>query len=155
MVINIAGYDVLIDDEDFEKAQYIKWHRINKNGSPYFSKSFRSKDNKYHSILLHRLIINAPHGKHVDHINGDTLDNRKSNLRICSRTDNNCNLKRRVDNTSGYKGVSFDKKKKKWAAYISKNKKRHFLGYFNTPKEAHKAYCKASKKYHGEFRRIA
>jgi hypothetical protein len=99
--------------------------------------------------------MNIQNDLHIDHINGNTLDNRKANLRICTRAENNCNIKRRKNNTSGYKGVSFDKRKKKWSAYISKNYKHYFLGYFVTPEEAYIAYCKASKKYHGEYGRIA
>jgi hypothetical protein len=155
MIIKIDGYNVLIDDEDHERIKSVKWHCFGNKDRPYFGNTVNLGKGKYTAILLHREIMNASPGTHIDHISGNTLDNRKQNLRICSRAENNCNLKRRVDNTSGYKGVSFDKKKNKWASYISKNKRHHFLGYFDTQESAYIAYCEASKKYHGEYGRIA
>jgi hypothetical protein len=96
-------------------------------------------------------VSNCPDDKIVDHINGNTLDNRKINLRICTAGENNCNQRKRSDNTSGYRGVSYNKEKKRWVAYISKNGKRYSLGYFFDIEKAHVAYCIASEKYHGEF----
>ena len=149
MIVKITGYDVLIDDEDLEKVTTIKWTVLKTKGLIYF----RRNNHENNAMLLHRYIINARKGTCVDHISGDTLDNRKCNLRICTIAQNTMNSKRRSDNRSGYKGVGWVKAKRKWQAKIMVNQKTIFLGHFNTPEEAHAAYCEASEKYHGEFGR--
>lgn len=89
----------------------------------------------------------------IDHINGMKTDNRIKNLREADRFDNTRNVKRRKDNSSGYKGVSLSNGK--WMAriwsIIDNKRKRCYLGYFNSPEEAYAAYCKAAKELHGEF----
>lgn len=90
---------------------------------------------------------------HIDHINRHTEDNRWANLREATRTENHANCKRYKNNRSGFKGVCYFRPKKKWFAQISINGKRPFLGYFNTPEEAHAAYVEAAQKYFGEFAR--
>lgn len=100
---------------------------------------------------LHRLIMNAPDGMAVDHINGDITDNRKSNLRICVNSENLRNRGAQRNNKSGYKGVSWHKPTGKWVAMICINKKRKYLGVFINKKDAAIAYNEASIKYHGEF----
>jgi hypothetical protein len=153
MIINIAGYDVLIDDEDFEKVTSIDWHLLSGRGKVYFRKSKYLGQNKRKTILLHRFITNAPADKQIDHVNGNTLDNRKSNLRLCTVAENTRNCKKKKK--TGYKGVFFRKDRGKFTAQIRENYHIHFLGYFNAPEEAYEAYCEASKKYHKEFGRIA
>jgi AP2 domain/HNH endonuclease len=106
------------------------------------------------AILLHRLIaekMGIDTTNDIDHINGNKVDCRRCNLRSASRCQNSWNSIKGKSNTSGYKGVSFDKRKNKWSAYITTNRKRKFLGYFNTPELAYQAYCDAAKKYHGDF----
>ena len=78
---------------------------------------------------MHRVITKCPKGKQVDHINGDGLDNRKANLRICTVNENNKNAKMRKDNKSGYKGVSWYPNRHKWRCVIFVNKKQIYLGY--------------------------
>ncbi|MDR2485549.1 MAG: HNH endonuclease, partial [Treponema sp.] len=85
MKINICGYEVLIDDEDYERVCVIKWRRT--SAGPYFGTGKRI-NGKYKIVWLHRFIIDAPEGFEVDHINLDTLDNRKANLRVCTRAQN-------------------------------------------------------------------
>ncbi|HBZ17536.1 MAG TPA: Fis family transcriptional regulator [Pantoea sp.] len=87
----------------------------------------------------------------LDHINGDKLDNRIINLRLATRSQNNSNVLLRADNSSGYKGVSWQLPNRKWVARISINRKRITLGFFATKEEAAKAYRLASIQYHGEF----
>jgi hypothetical protein len=90
-----------------------------------------------------------------DHRNpAETLDNRRSNLRRIPSQKNKWNVRRRVDNKSGFKGVSLDASGK-WRAQIGLDGKRIYLGLFCSPKAAHKAYRSASKQYHGEFGRAA
>lgn len=101
-------------------------------------------------IYLHRLVINTPLDKITDHINGDRLDNRLKNLRICEQKDNCCNNLIRKINKSGYKGV-VKTKNNKYFSYISFRKKRYSIGYFRTAEEAAIAYNKKAIELHGEF----
>lgn len=87
----------------------------------------------------------------IDHINGRRDDNRLCNLRLATRSENTRNAKRRSDNTSGFKGVGFHKAQGKWRARIKIDGRRKDLGRFDTPEEAHAAYCKAAAELHGEF----
>tara|TARA_R110000824_G_scaffold396554_1_gene598108 strand:- start:1212 stop:1535 length:324 start_codon:yes stop_codon:yes gene_type:complete len=99
---------------------------------------------------MQRFIMDAPKGMQVDHINRNPLDNRKSNLRICTNAENSYNTGPQKNNTSGYKGVSWRKDAKKWTAYIGHAPKSH-LGYFDTPEEAAKARDAKAKELHGEY----
>ena len=148
MIINIAGHDVLIDNEDYERVRDIDWHLSDRR---YFRKCKR-KGKKVTVIWLHKFILDAKEADVVDHKNGNTFDNRKINLRLCTTNQNAQNRKRFSNNKSGYKGVSFDKGR--WRAYININGKRIHLGHYGTREEAYDAYCEASAKYHGEFGRV-
>jgi hypothetical protein len=104
--------------------------------------------------LTHRVIFLMFNGylpEEVDHINMNTYDNRVENLRGANKSSNLANSKMHSHNTSGYKGVSFNKSANKWVAGIRKNGLRNHLGCFNTPEDAHKAYCDAADKLHGEY----
>ena len=90
----------------------------------------------------------------VDHIDGNYYNNRFTNLRLATPHQNLCNQKRRIDNTSGLKGVSWSKERKKWQAGIFVRGKRIALGRFNTKEEAYAAYCEAARRLHGEFARL-
>ena len=104
---------------------------------------------------VHRIVWKLYYGveprEFIDHINGDRTDNRIENLREANYNENMSNVKKSSKNTSGYKGVSWIKSKKKYRCVLTYNKKSIFLGYFDDPKEAHKVYCEASLKYHKEF----
>jgi hypothetical protein len=90
----------------------------------------------------------------IDHINGVKDDNCFANLREATHAENNRNTGRRSDNTSGFKGVIFDRRNGgRWRAYIQKNGRMRHIGGFDTPEEAHKAYCEAAREHHGEFAR--
>jgi hypothetical protein len=105
-------------------------------------------------LLLHRAILNAPVGLEVDHINGDGLDNRRSNLRLATREGNQRNRAARRDNTSGLKGVSLHVSTGKWQARIRTGGEQVYLGVFTTPEAAHEAYAEAAIRLHGKFARI-
>ena len=159
MIWCINGYDVLLDDEDYERLSiytyYINSGSLKKKGLHYFQRSSYIDGVQTTGILLHRDIMNCfPHdGKVVDHINGNTLDNRKCNLRICSVAENARNQKRKSTNTSGYKGVTWFKRYSRWRAQIMINGKGIHLGYYDDIKDAADAYNKASKELHGDFGR--
>jgi len=90
----------------------------------------------------------------VDHINGNTLDNRKNNLRICSRTENSRNTKLSKNNSTGYKGVTYYKRDGKYVAKITVDRKRIHIGYFTTLIEAATAYDLMARKHFGEYANI-
>lgn len=136
----------IVDDKDYPILSASKWYCTN---AGYAQRDLYSERKK---ILMHRFILGAGSGESVDHINGNKLDNRRLNLRLCSQSNNCKNLScSRKNNSSGYKGVSLNKKYKKWEAYITNNYKRVFLGYFDTKKEAGLAYNAKALELYGEF----
>jgi len=100
-------------------------------------------------VKLHRFLMNCPKHLQVDHINGDILDNRKSNLRMCSQAQNMQNSPKQKNNTSGYKGVY--KNGLSWMAKIMVDHRAIYLGTFSTKERAAEEYNKAAIKYHKEF----
>jgi hypothetical protein len=145
-----------VDDEDFERVNQYNWSYSNMSGNQYALRSVTKDDGKRTSQLLHRFIMgeeNIPKGMLIDHKDGDGLDNRRSNLRVATHTQNIINTKRpRKDiKSSKYKGVHWDKERNKWASHVVVNKKRIYLGRFDSEKEAGLAYDIASEKHHGEF----
>ena len=134
--------EALIDIEDIGKISSDKWC-IDKNNYVKNSKQ----------EYLHRVILGAPKDMCVDHINGNTLDNRKNNLRICTNRENTSNrTKLGTNNTSGILGVRFDNRRNKWYADIQYKGKYIFLGYFNIKEDAIKARIDAEKLYFKEFK---
>jgi len=137
----------LVDDEDFELAMQYTWH-INTHGYAMANKQCRNKMTRF---LLHRLVMRAPSDKMVDHINHDRLDNRKSNLRLCSRAENMANQRLLDANTSGYKGVCWETRTKKWKVQISVNGITRHLGRFTDKIKAARHYDKHARLLKGEF----
>ena len=131
----------LIDLEDIEKVKDIKWC-LGRNGYVHNKKVG----------FLHRLIMDCSEDMVVDHINHNILDNRKENLRICTHSQNSMNQSVSNRNTSGVKGVSYDKSRNKWLARITFNQKHINLGRFNTLEEAIEARKQAELEYFGEYR---
>lgn len=106
------------------------------------------------SCKLHRVAWALSHDNwpnQIDHVNGKKDDNRLENLRLADGTQNNANKRKLSNNSSGYKGVSFYKRHKLWMAYISINRHRIHLGYFDNPEAAHSAYCAAALKHFGDY----
>jgi hypothetical protein len=106
------------------------------------------------TLALHRLILEPPPHMQVDHIDGDGLNNRRSNLRLATRVQNCRNSRRPSNNTSGWKGVVWDKRKRKWQAHIGLNGRMRFLGYFHSEEQAARAYDQAAVKFYGAFARV-
>ena len=133
----------IIDSEYIELIKDYKWHL---SGEGYVT------NNKVGSI--HRFLMNPPYDLVVDHINGNKLDNRRCNLRICTQHHNSMNHSVRKNNTSGVTGVTWYKGRNKWHASIMINGKNKHLGYFNTLEEATEARKQAEIDYYGEYRRV-
>jgi len=102
-------------------------------------------------ILLHRFIMNTPKGLHTDHINGNHLDNRRKNLRICTAAQNQFNSRKHKIQTSRFKGVSWYKRDKCWRAYININRRQIHLGYFSNEIDAAKKYNKKAIEIYKEY----
>lgn len=145
------GKYALVDDEDFEWLNQWKWNYDNTTG---YARRVQLIACKQITIYLHRYLMNVKKGLYTDHINGDKLNNCKSNLRICSQFINILNRnKLNKNNTSGFKGVSWNKLRNKWHVGIWLKRKNIHIGYFDNIVRAAKAYDLASIKYHGEFGR--
>lgn len=152
------GKYAIVDAEDYERLMQWKWYRTT-IGYAARTMHFGYKNGRKikTDITMHRFIMNTPKGMDTDHINGDRLDNRRCNLRICSHSENCKNLpirKNLAKKSSKYKGVSWDKKTKKWVAKIMVNRVHKILGYFCEESLAAHAYNKAATECHGEFARI-
>lgn len=143
-----------IDTEDYDKIKMFHWCACFEphTNSYYCRSSIKTGEGpKRKTTGVHRIIINPSENKYVDHINHDPLDNRKSNLRVCDNMDNTHNRRAGKNNTTGQKGVDFDKKSGKYRARIRVNYKRISLGKFEILEDAIFAYNQASVKYYGEF----
>lgn len=138
----------IVDDEDYEYLSQFKWHAEKVGNTYYAGRKMVKEDGKRTTTYLHNEIMQA---KMVDHKNRDGLDNRKENLRICTHAQNMQNRKKNRNNTSGYIGVTWEKRDKKWSATIMVDKRKISLGHYSDPVEAAKAYDTAARTYHGEF----
>lgn len=140
------GYSALVDDEDFLLLSRFKWY--------YDGRYARRRDYKLgKQIRMHRQIMGNS-SKEIDHINGNGLDNRRENLRFCTKSQNNMNRKLQSNNRSGYKGVSWWEHRRIWKATIkAKGKAKHLL-YTPDPKEAVLAYNKAATSLYGDFAKL-
>lgn len=144
------GKFAIVDDEDYEELSKYKWH-LSKLSIFYARKTRKYESGKFSTISMHRYLLNAQKGMFVDHINGNGLDNRRSNIRICTQKENNRNMRIGKKNKSGYKGVSWATDAQKWRAFIYVEGKNINLGRFSDKEAAAGAYNEAAKKYHGEF----
>jgi hypothetical protein len=146
------GNIALVDDTDYDYLMQWKWHtRFHKTKILYAGRT-AWKDGKFSPILMHRIIMNVDDSKiQIDHKDHDGLNNQKYNLRICTRQQNLQNTSSRLNASSKYLGVSFDKKTSKWAAKICNNEKHLRLGSFFLEEDAARAYDAKAKELHGDF----
>lgn len=151
------GQIAIVDDEDYEELSQFKWY-AQKRGQTYLAARTYYENGKKKFEYMHRRIVRAPDGLVVDHINGNGLDNRRSNLRICTRAENNRNIHRHLSRkrakvVSRFKGVYWDERSKKWTAQIRVNRRQIWLGMFEDEIQAALAYDAAAFCYFGEFAR--
>lgn len=159
IVEEIDGYLIVINANTHPETVFIvdvDMREIVSNN--YFGRSAAARGGGYvvsnKMGLIHRLIMNASPDEYVDHINGDTTDNRRENLRICSNANNIQNSGVRKNNTSGYKGVWWNERNQCWQAQIRSKGKRIHVGNFKCKHEAAKAWNAAALKYHDEFAKL-
>lgn len=133
-----------IDTEDIDKIKEHKWFY---NRSGYAETKIKNKILR----MQHKVFGKPSAGFDTDHINQDKLDNRKLNLRFCTRSQNMANRGKASTNTSGFKGVAWNKFNNKWKAQITINYKSMHLGYYKNKIKAAIAYNEAALKYFGEF----
>ena len=143
------GKVALLDDEDFERVSAHKWCYMT---AGYGARSVCQGKSK-RIVYLHRFLLEAPDGKRVDHIDGNKLNNQRSNLRLCTHQENMQNSKQYANNTSGHKGVAFDKFTGSWKAYINVAGKTVHLGRFPTAELAAEYRNSMAEKVFGEFNR--
>lgn len=139
------NYECIVDDDIDQELLKIKWYSSHSSKTIVYARNIRKG-------YLHRLIMGNPKGRLVDHINGNTLDNRKCNLRICNNTESIRNRdKTKSKSSSKYIGVSYNKKTKNWRAHITLDYKYVQIGTFDTEEQAYRARKEVEKEYFGDF----
>lgn len=150
-IILSQGKFAIVDDADYDFLMQWKW-TLSSYGYAYRAERYRDSEGKrkQNSIWMHRVIMNTPLGMDTDHINGDRLDNTQANLRVVTRSQNNMNRISEKNTTSKYKGVFWEKRRKRWQAAISINKKLIYIGMFKDEADAALAYNLKAAEIFGE-----
>lgn len=152
------GYVAVVDDEDYSLVAGDRWYAHVKTRSDGTMRVYAKRRIKtlvgWSMQSLHRVIMDAPDGIQVDHINGKGLDNRRSNLRMCSHAENQHNRRPQTGCTSKFKGVYWNKAGAKWMARIGVNGKQKHLGSFTSEQDAAQAYNLAAAVHYGEYGRL-
>ena len=152
------GYTAIVDDEDYEELSKYRWRTHLETYTSYVVRAGLKAEGKRHSVvLMHRQIMDCPSNMVIDHINHNGLDNRKENLRICTRAENSMNTIRKQLPKYKFKGVCHmggKRKEKPYAAQIFKNQKKYHIGCFATPEEAARAYDKKALELFGQYAQL-
>jgi hypothetical protein len=149
------GQETHVSQEDYAFLSKWKWHAVDgRRGRFYAARNRRVNESGGSQICVHRLVatrmgLDTSHC--VDHIDGNSLNNTRSNLRAATKAQNGYNRGKSKNNKSGIKGISWDKSRSKWAVQIRADGTTRNLGRFDTKEDAAEAYRKAVKKYHKEF----
>jgi len=142
------GLVALVDDEDYDTARVHKWYAHRDHRTFYAVRKVRRTNGTQAALRLHTFLTGWPM---ADHINGNGLDNQRSNLRPATNAENMRNRTRYTSNTSGFKGVTWHKQTRKWQAQINIEKRSRYLGLYDTPETAALAYDAAARQHHGDF----
>lgn len=150
------GKVALIDEGDAPLVLPYRWHRrySPREHTDYAGRSILLPNGKPHLVFMHSVILLPIPGLVVDHRNGDGLDNRRENLRYATTSQNGGNRRIGANNTSGYRGVDYRKRRLRWRARIAFEGERIELGHFGSPEEAARAYDLAARRLFGEFARL-
>lgn len=140
-----------VSDCDFKKVKNRKWHAVKTKEGKWYAGSNSGRGGASKFVAMHRVLAGAKKGQTVDHKDGNGLNNRRSNLRICTRSQNCANAIIPKHNKSGFKGVSFHKQAGKWRASIKIKGKKIALGLFDSKLSAAVAYDQAAIEIFGEF----
>lgn len=149
------GYVALIDSSDVSIVSGYNWSALVKPHTVYAVRQAPRGGETRPLIWMHKEILSVPGDKIVDHEDNNGLNNRRKNLRPATHTENSCNRVRPSNNKTGYKGVSFDSRSRKYRSVIRINGKQTHLGLFDDPADGYLAYCEAANDIHGQFARLA
>ena len=145
------GLVAIVDAADYEWLSQWKWHAVGTPLYSFYAARGVSENGVQSVVRMHRAILGASKDHAVDHINHDTLDNRRQNLRLCSQAENNRNKSRRRGSSSEYLGVSWCGARGKWQAQININSRNSYIGRFVSEIDAARAYDAAARARYGEF----
>lgn len=148
-ILLTKGYVALVDDDDFELISKFNWSAFRPR-NVWYAKTCKVINGVKRWPTMHRLLLGL-YGPPIDHINGNGLDNRRANLRLCSLSQNLGNMKLRNDNHSGFKGVSWDSRRSRWVAFIQCDHRAYNLGSFGSSIDAAHAYDTKARELFGEF----
>ncbi len=146
-----SGHTALIDSDSWPLVKGYAWHVSVDTHTNYAIADATTKDGKLTAVGMHRLIVSALPEQFVDHRNRNGLDNRRENLRTCTRSQNGGNRRINANNTSGYKGVWWNARRNKWQVALGLDGARMHLVYFTDPWDAAQAYNTAALIHFGEF----
>ena len=145
------GLYTIVDDDQYDYLNQFKWHISN----GYAVREHWDNGKRQNQIWMHRVINSTPYGYFTDHINGNKLDNRKTNLRTVTKSQNAMNYKIRKDNlSSSFRGVQKHKLVNKYMARIRKDGKVYYIGLYNTAKSAAEAYNRKAIELFGEYAKL-
>ena len=150
------GQTALVDDEDLERLSQHKWYARRDRNTFYAGRHTprNPETGKRHMILMHREVIGAQLGEEVDHVNGDGTDNRRANLRICNKAQNQMNRQKQCETSSKFKGVGWHKQHARWQARIMHKGQHIHLGYSLDEIEAAEAYDDKAREMFGQYARL-
>ena len=147
------GYFTIVDDEDFDWLNQWKWSARKIGNTVYAARSVKKPKSRNSVVVaMHREILGLKDRlEYCDHIDHNGLNNQRSNLRKCTPSQNIINIEKRAGTTSKFRGVCYYPNRDKFMAYISKDSRRHYLGWFHSEQDAAAAYNAKARELHGEF----